>query len=212
MNIAEKTLQLKQDFDDVYEAGKKAELDRFWDAYQENGNKTDYGYAFSGTGWTDETYKTIKYEIGSPKAFAGLYRYNNKVTDTVKGIDCKNSTKLLNVFDGAEKLKTIRKFKVYSNNTFASVFNNCNSLEERYIEGVIGQNGFNVQWSTKLSRDSLMRIINALSTETSGLSVTLSKTAVNKAFETNEGANDGSTSAEWLALANTKSNWTISLV
>jgi hypothetical protein len=212
MNIAEKTLQLKQDFDDVYEAGKKAELDRFWDIYQQNGNRQRYDYAFAGNGWADEVYKSIKYDITSPSLISGLYRFNEYITDTIKPIDCKNFVPLNYVFAEATKLKIIRTLKVYSKNTFTGVFGSCKSLEELYIEGVIGQNGFNVQWSTKLSHDSLMRIINALSTETSGLSVTLSKTAVNKAFETNEGANDGSTSAEWLALANTKSNWTISLV
>ena len=45
----------------------------------------------------------------------------------------------------------------------------------------------------------------------SGKTITFSKTAVNKAFETSAGANDGSTSAEWLALVGTKPNWTISL-
>ena len=38
MNITEKVLRQKQDFDDVYEAGKKAEYDAFWDAFQDNGN------------------------------------------------------------------------------------------------------------------------------------------------------------------------------
>lgn len=55
--------------------------------------------------------------------------------------------------------------------TFANAFYDCGALENLTIEGVIGQNGFNVQWSTKLSHDSLMSILNALadkSTDTSG--------------------------------------------
>ena len=67
------------------------------------------------------------------------------------------------------------------------------------------------QHSTKLSKDSILSIWNALST-TTGKTVTFSKTAVNSAFETSAGANDGSTSAEWLALIGTKTNWTVSLV
>ena len=51
----------------------------------------------------------------------------------------------------------------------------------------------------------------ALSTTTTGLTVTFSKTAVDKAFETAEGANDGSTSPEWLALVATRPNWGIGL-
>ena len=41
-------------------------------------------------------------------------------------------------------------------------FINCTALEDLVIEGVIGNNGFSVQWSTKLSHDSLMSIMNAL--------------------------------------------------
>jgi hypothetical protein len=67
---------------------------------------------------------------------------------------------------------------------------------------VIGQKNFNVHWSPKLSKASIESIINALSSTTSGLTVTISKTAKEAAF----------TSAEWSALIATKSNWTISLV
>ena len=88
-----------------------------------------------------------------------------------------------------------------------------NSLEITYIgfEGIISQNGLNLQWSTKLDKESHVKLVNTLSSTTTGLSVTVSQTAVNKAFETSEGANDGSTSQEWLNLIATKSNWTISL-
>ena len=41
--------------------------------------------------------------------------------------------------------------------------------------------------------------------------VTFSQTAVNKAFETNEGANDGSTSTAWRELIATRPNWTFAL-
>ena len=40
MDIAEKVLRAKTDLDDVYEAGKKAEYDAFWDEYQDYGNRT----------------------------------------------------------------------------------------------------------------------------------------------------------------------------
>ena len=85
--------------------------------------------------------------------------------------------------------------------------------ELNLLEGtVIGTNGFNVQWATALPKTSITSIINALSDSTSGLSVTFSKIAVDKAFETSNGANDGSASAEWNALKATKPNWIINLV
>jgi hypothetical protein len=94
--------------------------------------------------------------------------------------------------------------------TYASWFLNTNLTEIRF-EGIIGQD-INFQWSTNLSLDSLMSIIEHISSTASGKTATFSKIAVNNAFETSEGLADGSTSEEWLNLIATKNNWTISLV
>jgi flagellar biosynthesis/type III secretory pathway protein FliH len=99
------------------------------------------------------------------------------------------------------------------NCNWSNAFDYHRVQELNLLEGtVIGTNGFNVKWATALPHDSIVSIVNALSTTTSGLSITLSKTAVNSAFETSSGAKDGSTSAECTALVATRSNWTISLV
>lgn len=87
------------------------------------------------------------------------------------------------------------------------------SIEELIFtdDSVVAVSGLYLAWSTLLNKKSIISIINALSGTTSGISVTLNRNAVNKAFETSSGANDGSTSQEWLNLIATKSNWTISL-
>lgn len=121
-------------------------------------------------------------------------------------------TKISNILRAATNLKTVCIKGITENLVFDAFFHTCYSLEDLILEGTIGQNGFSVQWSTKLSKASITNIINVLSANTTGLTVTLSKTAVNKAFETSEGANDGITSNEWTTLIATKSNWTISLV
>lgn len=115
----------------------------------------------------------------------------------------------------AEKLISVDKviLKNDGSQTLGSnTFRNLKALEEIRFEGVIGKAGIDLQHSTKLSHDSIVSIVNALSTTTSGLSITLSKTAVNTAFATTTGGTDGSTSAEWTALVATRANWTISLV
>lgn len=72
--------------DDVYEAGKKAAYDAFWDMFQNKGNRRKYNFAFfSAEGlWTDESFKP-KYDIvmqgGSDDAFYGL----SKITKFKKG-------------------------------------------------------------------------------------------------------------------------------
>lgn len=54
----------------VYEAGVKSEYDRFWDSFQDYGNRTGHVFAFAGYGWTDETFKP-KY---TPIVSGGFYQ------------------------------------------------------------------------------------------------------------------------------------------
>lgn len=56
MNIAEKLQTIAENEQRVYEAGKKSEYDRFWDDYQEYGNRTLYGNAF-GVCWTADMFR-----------------------------------------------------------------------------------------------------------------------------------------------------------
>lgn len=44
-------------YNDGMNAGQKAEYDRFWDAYQQNGELENYNRSFSGYGWTIDTFK-----------------------------------------------------------------------------------------------------------------------------------------------------------
>ncbi len=55
-------------YDQGYTDGKQAEYDRFWDNYQDSGNRTDYQNAFCGQGWTNETFKP-KYNMKVSKAY-----------------------------------------------------------------------------------------------------------------------------------------------
>lgn len=97
MNIAEKTLQLKQDFDDVYEAGKNKEWSDFWDAFQYNGNRTNYINAFCGSGWNEITFFP-KYDINADASGSN--------TNNAQSIfDGFNNTSMCEAFDFAERLE-----------------------------------------------------------------------------------------------------------
>lgn len=110
------------------------------------------------------------------------------------------------VFLTTQKLVTIDKIIVGENTKeYTNWFTNNTTLENLTIEGVIDKNGFDTKSCTKLSKASIISIINCLSTNTSGLSITLSKTAVETAF-------GSTTSTEWTTLIGTRPNWTISLV
>ena len=74
-------------------------------------------------------------------------------------------------FRNCGSLKTIDIMRVQEDTKYNTTFNWSYALENLTIDGVIGQNGFSVQYSDKLSHDSLMSIINALkdySEDTSG--------------------------------------------
>lgn len=79
MSIEEKIETIAKNVPEVYEAGKQAEYDRFWDEYQENGNRTSYFNAFSGHAWTNENFKP-KYDITVENGY-GLFWQSNITGD-----------------------------------------------------------------------------------------------------------------------------------
>ena len=100
---------------------------------------------------------------------------------------------------------------------FQIAFRYCDNLVNLTLTGTIGQNGLDLSSSIKLSKASILSVLNALSPTTSGLTVTFSLDAVNKAFETSPGANDGSDSQEFRVWTEEgpedghRDNWTIAL-
>lgn len=203
--------QYDKGYDVGLDEGKQAEYDRFWDMFQQNGNRKGYQNAFM-TAWDDTAYNP-KYPIvcqSNIYAATGLFS-GSTITDTKVPIMIRN-TRADTLFQDCVNLKRIPSLTFENLVRFSNTFRNCKALEELNLYGTLDIDGFDVQWSTRLSKSSIESIINALSATTSGLSVTFSRTSVNTAFETSEGAADGSTSAEWTELANTKSNWTINLV
>lgn len=91
--------------------GKEAEWSAFWDAYQENGNRTNYGGAFTGSGWNSITFRP-KYDIVLAATTSGS-AFNNFGEST--GVDL---VKILDEY-GVE----IDFSKVYA---AASIFNGAN--------------------------------------------------------------------------------------
>ena len=224
MTIAEKILRAKSDYDAVYEAGKnagggggqgsydegyeagrKAEYDEFWDAFQENGQRTMYVEGFCRQGWNAVTYNPKYPIIGVLYGLQSLFS-NSYIEDTKVPITLRGGNTLKAIFNGCTRLIYVPSLILEVPATdCASAFNNCPKLEEITIscvgEGCIAGTT-DVRTSTKLSKASIESIMAALSTTTSGLTVTLSKTAVNNAF----------TKEEWEALVSQHTNWNISLI
>jgi hypothetical protein len=86
MNIAEKLTIIAENEQKVYDAGKQSEYDRFWDTYQDYGKRTNYGGAFFGIGWNNETFKP-KYDIFPSGSAINLFRNSNITGDLKKLLD-----------------------------------------------------------------------------------------------------------------------------
>ncbi len=221
------------------EQGKQAEYDAFWDAYQENGERTDYTYGFSS--WRTGCFYP-KYDInivGSAyNAFYGwkggkidlaarleecgvrldtsratsfqyaFYCSGTEAITRVPKIDTTGADKLDSTFCSSPTLITIDELVLREDGsqTFSTLFDWSQNLTNLKVSGTIGTSGFKLDTNAKLSKESIISVVNALSSTVTGQAQTFSRTAVNNAFE------GGSTGTEWLNLIATKPNWTISLV
>lgn len=186
-------------YNEGVEAGKQAEYDAFWDALQQNGiGGIDYRYKFFY--WANDAYKP-KYPIWSTKPSVMYAFANAGIENTIVDVNLSDTTTCTSMFAFAMYLHTIPKLIVAEQNTFDGAFQNCSRLVNITVEGTFGNN-IDFQWSTKLSKASITSIINCLSITTTGKTVTFSKAAKETAF----------TADEWAALANTRPNWTITLV
>ena len=210
--------------------GKQAENISLMTAIQQGGAKTNYASTFQSSYWTDDNFKpifdmnvtggTAMFKDSAITDLKGILERRGVTLDTSNcgnvyelmsgskithspAISCLGVTVITQSFYGCRDLISLKLIlKADGTNTFSTPFAYCESLVDLVVEGVIGAKDFNLRWSTKLSRASIESVINALSTTTTGLSVTLSKTAVQKAF---------ATEAEWNDFIAIRPNWTINL-
>lgn len=173
------------------EEGRTQEWSDFWDVFQHNGEPFNYIYAFFSY-WNDQpiidsngrTLQPIynpKYPIKTTYTSA-IFHNNANITDTLVDIEFVSPlayAKTDYLFYNNKKLKTIRKIKIEEglDVDFSSQYSfyGCSALENLTFEGFIGPS-IQLQWSSKLTHDSLMSVINALrdySEDTSGTAHTL---------------------------------------
>lgn len=167
------------------EQGKEAENGAFWDALQDNGNRTDYQYAFYN--WGKECIEP-KYNINVDNLYLTFFgnkklkkspivNYSGKGFTNMFGaykdcfeleeipfdivMDSTNTGALNQLLTRCYKLKSIKLVLDSTAYAYSYTFEGCSSLENLIIEGEINSNGFNVIYCP-LTHDSLMSIINAL--------------------------------------------------
>lgn len=220
--------------DEVFAAGEKSEYDRFWDTYQQNGERTDYKNGFFGPNWTDETFQPkydlictdcnsmfynvkikdikgileergIAFDTSACPNVNSLFYTTQRVEDkatSLPAVDVSSVSNINAAFYGQSEVSKIELLHVQESAIFTRTFLGCPGLVDLTITGTIGGNGLDLSSPKALSKASIENVVGCLSGTTSGLSITLSKTAVDAAF----------TDEEWAALANTRPNWTINLV
>lgn len=171
-----------------FETGLQAEYERFWNLYQEKGERKNYSNAFCGSGWTDETFRP-KYDLIASNV-SQMFR-EAKVTDLKKALkdwgvsldtgsvayftqflqlssvtvvpvlDMRSATNTTQAF-GYAPVTQIEKLIVSENTPWSNTFISCSNLTEIRFEGQIGTDGLSFAHSKQLSYDSLMSIIGCL--------------------------------------------------
>lgn len=166
----------------IYNDGVKSEYDRFWDNYQDYGNRTDYTQAFSKAGWNNETYKP-KY---IPKPHSSAVRMFEDTRITRLDLTNLDTTELLtggtNMFTSnyieyleidipkctalASSLYYMRGLKTLivhnSNQCLFGALIHAFLLENVTIESTIGGEYFEMVSSNLVTYESLQNIIKAL--------------------------------------------------
>lgn len=199
----------KQGYDIGLSAGKREEYNNFWDAFQVNGTRTDYRYAFRAKEpiWTETNFKPkydlkpknavymfSSFKLNFPECLNGRvldfseattmeYCFSNYTGTYLPTIDLTSCTKTDGALGWCYNLKTIEKIIVNENTPLPSnLFTSNSVLENVTFEGVIGQSGLNLSVSSLLTHDSLMSAINCLKdySGTNNHSITLGATNLAK--------------------------------
>ncbi len=208
MSIADEIIQLKSDFDAVYEAGKqsgsggydegydKATSD-FWDGFQDNGNREYYGQAFRGTGFEriepKYDFDNSTYMVGICMEVATLEYFGK--------CNAPGAPSWQNAFRDCTWLTEIEEIDMSGSTNNSATFQGCTHLEKIKFNGTVIVS-LNMQWSP-LNKASIESVINALSPTATGQTLTINKAAQMSA---------GFSGEEWKALTDSKTNWTISLI
>lgn len=223
--------------DSVYDQGFNDGYDLVWDCLQDYGARKSYQSAFYGwhhssfhpkykvkptealgaqnmffAAWITKIYKNYFDLSGMPSTadVSGMFSWCTEL-EHMEDIGLPAPANYGHTWNYCRNLKTIDVMRCSASTKFNSnTFMSCSALENLTVSGTIGQSGLNLQYSTKLSKASITSIINALSTTTSGLSITLSKTAVETAFPPASGTLTAN--IEWNTLKMTRNNWTINLL
>lgn len=147
-----------------YNAGKEdgiqTEYDRFWDAFQNNGNKTNCNFKYAGFGWTNVTFRPK--HIMRPTMAMQMFYYN-QVADYIAifeeyggGLDTSWCTGFQDMFrySGATRLPELAIMVPSSTTSAGNMFAECEKLVE--IRKIVIGEGVDISFSNALDRKSVV--------------------------------------------------------
>lgn len=158
MTMAEKLTTIAQNQQQVYEAGKAAAGGFDWDAFQENGNRTSYEYAFCRS-WTDANYAP-KYPITGkvPQCFSMSKITNTKVPIVASGA-------MTGTFQESE-IVTIPRLDISAATAVTNTFYGAKRLTKVIFVGVIRANNLDLSSCPNVTKQSLLSLLNCLEDKT----------------------------------------------
>ena len=151
--------------------------------------------------YRDSLAAKLKYsDTSNGTNFSDMFRDCKELT-SIPALDTSNGTNFSNMFRDCKELTSIPQLNLtkVTTNKFISMFSDCDALVDLNVVGTINATGLDVSYSTLLSHDSLMSIINALAY----------RTGVSGTFKVTLGAtNLAKLTAEEIAIAEGK-GWTL---
>lgn len=142
--------------DNFYKAANIADA-KFLRNYQEYGYRTDYSYAFAGSGWDDESFN-LPYPLENV-ANANSAFYNSLIKSVTIDLDPECAGFVATFFNCRNLEEVTIEGGCLTN--LSNAFYICRKLHYLDIRAVIYAD-INLQWSTNLTSQSLDSIANAL--------------------------------------------------
>lgn len=177
-------------------------------------------FYYNGVSNIKQSFEDCGVKLDMSKATSVTNMFNNCNTVALPELDFRNCKASNNsqqsIFAYSGYLQSIDKVYFAEGIPVTNCFSDCGNLKHVIFGGTFASTGLTLQDSKNLDMESIVSIIDALSLKASGLSITLSKQAVNKAFgidvDDETTYMPGSPGEEYYFKISTKGNWTINYI
>ena len=162
MNIAEKLTVIAENEPKVYDAGKSAEYESFWENALKDKQNTSFEYTFADMVWNDYTLNIPeKYLPLTPTSVNYPFRYCSATI--LPSVDYRGCGSTKTAYAYARSAITIGTviLREDGTNVFSSTFSYCDDLENITFAGCIGTS-ISFSSSKNLTSESINNIIEHL--------------------------------------------------